>query len=182
MQSCRKASAVPNGATKADRRAADQADVENGGEADGQSAAAAAGDKWEGLVVYYLSLQERADEEGQGVRPGDRRERVPPALHHHRNIEAQHEGNRYEVGEVAAVHAHVLEEPGGAGKVTRQAKIGAHQGQVFTQIAERYLLNCEVAGASPVEIGSTLGARSTCIRYEPCAFATNCTLRSYPHS
>lgn len=161
MQSCRKASVVPHGATKADRRAADQADVENGGEADGQSAAAAGGDKWAGLVVYYLSLQERADEEGQGVRPGDRGERVPPALHHHRNVEAQHEGNRNEVGEVAAVHAHVLEEPGGAGKAKRHPEIHAHQRQVFTQLAEKYLLNSEVTETFPVENGSTLSNNRT---------------------
>lgn len=63
------------------------------------------------FLSYYLAVDVRADEHGNGVGPGDAGVLVPPALHDDGDVEAQHEGERDEVAVCLAVLHHGLEHP-----------------------------------------------------------------------
>lgn len=59
--------------------------------------------------ALVLAVDVRADEDGDGVGPGDAGVLVPPALHDDGDVEAQHEGQRDEVAVRLAVLDHGLE-------------------------------------------------------------------------
>ena len=62
-------------------------------------------------VGTHIALYVGADKDCEGIRPRHGHVLLPPAVHHDRDVEAEHERHRDEGAEVGAVPRHLLEQP-----------------------------------------------------------------------